>query len=232
MLVERETQSQAVAGYLADAARGQGRLVFVEGEAGVGKTAFVERVVADAGAAVRVASGVCDGSSTPAPLGPLAEMLPQLPDGVWLPDARREEVFARLVAALREPAARSAFLLVVEDAHWADEATLDLLRHLARRIHTCRAVLLVTLRPEDVPATHPLRRVLGDAATGAGVRRVDLAPLSRAGVAELAAQHARQNPGVPTPDVARLHEVTGGNPFFVTAVLAAGDAEVPPTVRD
>jgi hypothetical protein len=72
------------------------------------------------------------------------------------------------------------YLLVVEDAHWADEATLDLLRHLARRVHTCRAAVLVTFRPEDVPADHPLRRVLGDAATGAGVRRVDLAPLSPA----------------------------------------------------
>jgi DNA-binding CsgD family transcriptional regulator/tetratricopeptide (TPR) repeat protein len=232
MLVEREVQAQAVAGYLADAARGQGRLVFVEGEAGVGKTAFVDRVVADAGTSVRVATGACDGSSTPAPLGPLAEMLPHLPDGVWPAGARREDVFARLVTALRDHAVRTPFLLVVEDAHWADEATLDLLRHLARRVHTCRAVVLVTLRPEDVPPTHPLRRVLGDAATGAGVRRVDLAPLSRAGVAELAARHARSHPELPTPDLARLHEVTGGNPFFVTAVLAAGDAQVPPTVRD
>ncbi|HEX2810470.1 MAG TPA: hypothetical protein VHN80_30270, partial [Kineosporiaceae bacterium] len=123
-------------------------------------------------------------------------------------------------------------LLVVEDAHWADEATLDLLRHLARRVHTCRAVVLVTFRPEDVPTTHPLRLVLGDAATGAGVRRVDLAPLSRAGVAALAERHSSTSPDVPAPDVTRLHEVTGGNPFFVTEVLAAGDAEVPATVRD
>ena len=231
-LVEREVQAQAVAGYLAEAARGQGRLVFVEGEAGVGKTAFVDRVARDAAGSVIAATGGCDGSSTPAPLGPLAEMLPQLPARVWPPDARREEVFAQLTATLRDPGEPLPFLLVVEDAHWADEATLDLLRHLARRVHTCRAVVLVTFRPEDVPSTHPLRLVLGDMATGTGVRRVDLAPLSRAGVAALAQQQAGAEPHLPAPDVARLHEVTGGNPFFVTEVLAAGGSEVPATVRD
>src|SRR3954452_7554718 len=179
-IVERELQARVVAEYLAEAARGLGRLVFVEGEAGVGKTAFVERVVTGAAGSVLLAVGGCDGSSTPAPLGPLTEMLPQLPADVWPAQAHRDDVFARLVAALRDPDRTRPFLIVIEDAHWADEATLDLLRYLARRVHTCRALVLVTFRPEDVPAAHPLRLVLGDAATGAGVRRVDLAPLSRA----------------------------------------------------
>jgi tetratricopeptide (TPR) repeat protein len=188
--------------------------------------------VADAGDSLTVAISGCDGSSTPAPLGPLVEMLPHLPPEVWPLEARREDVFARLTATLRDPARPRPFLLVVEDAHWADEATLDLVRYLARRVHTCRAVVLVTFRPEDVPSTHPLRLVLGDAATGAGVRRVDLAPLSRAGVAVLAERQASASPDVPTPDVTRLHEITGGNPFFVTEVLAAGAVEIPATVRD
>jgi DNA-binding CsgD family transcriptional regulator len=232
LLVEREVQVRAVAGYLAEAAQGLGRLVFVEGEAGVGKTAFVDRVIRDVGGPVIVAIGGCDGSSTPAPLGPLVEMLPHLPAEVWPPDARREDVFARLIVTLRDLPEPAAYLLVVEDAHWADEATVDLLRHLARRVHTCRAVVLVTFRPEDVPATHPLRLVLGDMATGTGVRRVDLAPLSRAGVAALAERQVSADPERPTPDVTRLYEVTGGNPFFVTEALAAGGADVPATVRD
>jgi predicted ATPase len=223
-LLERDDQLAAAAGYLADAAEGRGRLLFVAGEAGVGKTTFVTEVVAAAGAA-RVAIGRCDGSATPAPLGPLAEMLPALPDGVWPTGASRYEVFTAVTAALAEPPPAAPHLLVIEDAHWADEATLDLIRHLARRVHDRRALVLVTYRPEDAPAGHPLRLLLGDAATAAGTRRMVLAPLTLAAVRALASTAG-------APDAARLHEVTGGNPFFVTEVLAAGGSDVPATVRD
>lgn len=99
-LLERDDQLRAAAGYLADAADGRGRVLFVAGEAGVGKTTFAGEVVAAARGAARVAVGRCDGSATPAPLGPLAEMLPALPDGVWPPDASRYEVFTAVTAAL------------------------------------------------------------------------------------------------------------------------------------
>jgi predicted ATPase len=122
-LLEREAQLQAVAGYLAEAADGHGRMVFIAGEAGIGKTVFVGQVLADAARSARVASGACDGSATPAPLGPLVEMLPQLPADTWPPDATRQDVFARLIATLRQPRQREPYLLVIEDAHWADEAT-------------------------------------------------------------------------------------------------------------
>lgn len=224
-LLERDVQLQAAAGWLADAAAGDGRLVFVAGEAGVGKTAFVRQVVAGAAASARVAVGACDGVSTPAPLGPLVEMLPELPPGLWPPGAERHDVFAGLVRALRRPAPAPPYLLVVEDAHWGDESTLDLLLHLSRRIHTCRALVLVTYRPEDVGTGHLLRRVLGDAATAAGARRLGLGPLTAGAVGELVSDRA----GV---DAAELYRRTGGNPFFVTEVLAAGSATVPPTVRD
>jgi DNA-binding CsgD family transcriptional regulator len=224
-LLERDPQLRAAAGWLADAAAGAGRLVFVAGEAGVGKTAFVRQVAAGAAGSARVAVGACDSVSTPAPLGPLVEMLPELPPGLWPPGAERHDVFARVTAALRPPTPDPPYLLVVEDAHWGDESTLDLLLHLSRRIHTCRALALVTYRPEDVGPHHLLRRVLGDAATAAGTRRLELGPLSPAAVGQLVADRA----GV---DAADLHRRTNGNPFFVTEVLAAGSATVPPTVRD
>ena len=156
--------------------------LFVAGEAGVGKTTFVRHVLQDAAGGARAATGMCDGSSTPAPLAPLLEMLPELPADVWPPDVPRHEMFARLVAALRAPPTPEPYLLVVEDAHWADEATVDLLRHLARRVHTTRALVLVTYRPEDAPDGSPLRMLMGEAATAAGVRRLDVGPLSPAGV--------------------------------------------------
>ncbi len=234
LLLEREQALRATAGYLTDAAAGHGRLVFIAGEAGVGKTSFVTQLIADGGAEASAALGTCEGSATPAPLGALAEMLPRLPAGVWPAGAARDEVFTRLAAALREPAPRAPHLLIFEDVHWADEATLDLLRYLARRAHTFHALILVTYRSEDAVAGHPLRQVLGDAATAAGARRLDLAPLSPSAVASLARHPASgdADAAVPPIDTAKLFRVTGGNPFFVTEVLAGGSAGTPATVRD
>jgi predicted ATPase len=224
-LLERGPALGAAADYLADAASGDGRLVFVAGEAGVGKTTYVDSVVASAGRTVDVALGACDGSATPAPLGPLREMLPDLPADVWPDDVDRHEVFTRLTEALRDPV--RPFLLVVEDAHWADDATLDLVRHLARRAHRLRAVGLVTYRSEETTGRHPLRLLLGDVASAVGVRRVDLAPLTLDGVRRLVAEA----PGAAV-DAEELYRETDGNPFYVTEVLAAGGDDVPRTVHD
>jgi predicted ATPase len=159
-------------------------------------------------------------------------MLPQRPAEVWPSDATRQDMFARLIATLREPRQREPYLLVIEDAHWADEATLDLIRHLSRRVHGCHALVLVTYRPEDTTPGHPLRIVLGDAATATGTRRLDLPPLSRTAVRALAEQNARLHPDTAAADVERLYRATEGNAFFVTEVLSAGGVEVPTTVRD
>ena len=227
-LLERGSAQQAAAEYLADATSGDGRLVFVAGEAGVGKTTFVDSVVAAAGRDVALAQGACDGSATPAPLGPLREMLPDLPEEVWhdqSTDIDRHEVFTRLSEALRDPV--RPYLLVVEDAHWADDATLDLLRFLARRVHRLRVLVLVTYRSEEATGQHPLRVLLGDVASAVGIRRIDLGPLTLDGVRRL----VEATPGGAV-DVEELYRETGGNPFYVTEVLAVGGDAVPRTVHD
>ena len=222
-LLERDSAQEAAAGYLAEAVTGHGRLVFVAGEAGVGKTVFVDSVVASAGATVAVALGACDGSATPAPLGPLREMLPDLPADVWPDGADRHEVFTRLSEALRDPV--RPFLVVIEDAHWADDATLDLIRHLARRVHRLGALVLVTYRSEETTGQHPLRLVLGDVASAVGIRRIDLAPLTLDAVRRLVGTAG-------TVDADELYRETGGNPFYVTEVIAAGGSAVPRSVHD
>jgi DNA-binding CsgD family transcriptional regulator/tetratricopeptide (TPR) repeat protein len=224
-LLEREPALGSAADYLADAASGDGRLVFVAGEAGVGKTVFVEEVVRRAGREVSVAQGACDGSATPAPLGPLREMLPDLPADVWPEHSDRHDVFTRLSEALRDPV--RPFLLVVEDAHWADDATLDLVRHLARRVHRLRALVLVTYRSEEVVGQHPLRVVLGDVASAVGIRRNDLPTLTTDAVRRLV--EASPDAGL---DADELYRETGGNSFYVTEVLAAGGDAVPRSVHD
>ncbi|ADU47976.1 ATP-binding protein [Intrasporangium calvum] len=232
MLVERDHQLHTLGAYLDEAAAGHGRLIYVSGEAGIGKSALVNTFTASAAPQARAAVAYCDGSLTPSPLAPLRELLPTLPPGLWPDDATRQVILTSLLGALREPPGSVPYLLVVEDAHWADQATLDLLLHLARRIHTCRALVVVTYRREDVDAIHGLRQLLGDSASATGTRRLDVPPLSRDAVATLVARNAGSQPLGSGVDVTRLHEITHGNAFYVTEVLSSGLDTVPEQCRD
>src|SRR5207244_10714647 len=108
--------------------------------------------------------------------------------------------------------------------HWADEATLDVLRLLGRRAEELPALIVVTYRDDEITSRHPLLVVLGELATARGIARLTLQRLSRDAVAELA--------GDRPIDVSELYEKTGGNPFFVTEVLAAAGTSLPDTVRE
>jgi DNA-binding CsgD family transcriptional regulator/tetratricopeptide (TPR) repeat protein len=113
---------------------------------------------------------------------------------------------------------------VIEDVHWADEATLDLLSFAGRRLGRTRALLLATYRDDELADDHPLRRVLGDLATQRAIRRMRLPPLSKEAVQALAGER--------DVDAGELYRVTGGNPFYVREMMEAGWPTVPPTVRD
>jgi DNA-binding CsgD family transcriptional regulator len=224
-LLEREPALDALGGWFAEARANHGRVVLVGGEAGVGKTTLVNEFSVRHGHTGRILRGACDALTTPRPHGPLADVAPALGgrlDQLLREEAPREVLFSTLLERLL--AARVATVLVIEDVHWADEATLDLLRFLARRLGPAPVLLVVTYRDDEVGPLHPMQLVAGDLATSALVRRLRLAPLSRQGVAVLAGPH-----GV-DPDA--LYETTGGNPFFVTEVLAADDAAIPATVLD
>jgi DNA-binding CsgD family transcriptional regulator len=203
---------------------GEGRLVLVGGEAGVGKTELVRRFCAGQGRSASVLWGACDALFTPRPLGPLLDVAEAT--GGSLAElvasaARPHEVAAALAVELRT---RGPAILILEDLHWADEATLDVLRLLGRRVESLPVLVLGTYRNDEVDAVHPLRMVLGELATGRGVRRLHVEPLSPSAVASLAEPH-----GV-DPD--ELYRKTGGNAFFVVEALAAGGEELPQTVRD
>ena len=224
-LLEREPALDALGGWFAEARAGHGRVVLVGGEAGVGKTTLVNEFSARIGQAGRILRGACDALTTPRPHGPLADVAPALGgrlDQLLREEAPREVLFSTLLERLLD--ARVATVLVIEDVHWADEATLDLLRFLARRLGPAPTMLVVTYRDDEVGPLHPMRLLAGDLATSALVRRLRLAPLSRQGVAVLA------GPDGVDPDA--LYQTTGGNPFFVTEVLAADDAAIPATVLD
>lgn len=207
------------------ASGGRGRLVFVAGEAGVGKSVLVEAFCRGAEGTARVLRGSCDPLSTPRPLGPLVDISVQVGGGLELllrSSGQRHEVFVAFLSLLAD--SRRPALVIFEDVHWADEATLDLLRFTGRRIDTTTALLIATYRDDEVGPRHPLRMVLGDLATLASIKRMPIPPLSGDAVRQLA-QGSDVDPG-------DLHQLTGGNPFFVTEVLAAGESGIPATVRD
>ncbi|MDT4923447.1 MAG: hypothetical protein QOG01_1160 [Pseudonocardiales bacterium] len=223
-VLEREHVLASLAEYAASARTGDGRLVLVSGEAGVGKSTLVEefaRVTPEA----QWAWGACDGLFTPRPLGPLFDIADQLGDPVRAAchrGAGRDELFDLLRRGLAESAGLT--VLVIEDIHWADESTLDLVRFLGRRVRDLTVLIILTYRDDELPAEHLLRLVLGELATLRSTRRVDVAPLSEPAVHLLAA-----GCGI---DSERLYRLTGGNPFFVTEVLGAASGEIPPSARD
>jgi DNA-binding CsgD family transcriptional regulator/tetratricopeptide (TPR) repeat protein len=222
-LLERSRPLEELGRLTTEAASGRGRLVLVGGEAGVGKTTLVRQFTSTVPARVRLLWGACDPLSLPRPLGPLVDVAPALGDAFSrLLDV--EAPRARLFATLRDVLGVSTHVLVLEDMHWADDASLDLLRYLGRRIDSTRSLVVATYRDDEVGPRHPLRVALGDLATSNAVHRLKLESLTHDGVRRLAAGSGL--------DPVELHRRTGGNPFFVTEVIAAGGTSMPPTLRD
>jgi predicted ATPase len=220
-LLEREQCLADLAQWLGAVADQGGCIALVGGEAGMGKTALLQDFSKQQRVA-RVLWGACDALFTPRPLAPLHDIARQTKGALLAAvnfAAKREEIFTAVLDELE----RSETLVVFEDMHWADEATLDLLKYLGRRIHRTRAMLAVTYRDDEVGARHPLRFVIGDLPR-ATTRRMTLSPLTEAAVAQLARQAGRPSSG--------LHRITGGNPFFVTESLATAVGTVPASVRD
>ncbi len=223
-LLEREQALAALGGWLEDVTRsGAGRLVFIAGEAGIGKTAVVARFCSGAG---RVAArwGRCDPLATPAPLGPVAEVAARLAgraDAVLAGGARPYEVARGL---LEDLALEGPSIVVLEDLHWADEGSLDALGYLARRIAQTPVLVIVTYRDDELDARHSLRGTLGLLATAPRVGRMRLERLSRDAVGVLTDPAGE--------DADAVFSVTRGNPFFVTELLAGPRGDVPGTVRD
>ena len=157
------------------AVAGNGRVALVAGEAGIGKTTLVEQFVYHQAHQLRVLWGACDNLFTPRPLGPLHDIAAQAKGQLeaLLPgDTDRATIFSACLSELQSPT-----VMVFEDIHWADEATLDLLKFLGRRMqHTC-SLLIATYRDDELGSHHPLRLLLGDLVRQSAVSRLGLAPL-------------------------------------------------------
>ncbi len=227
LLLERDESIATLDHLIAGLGEGAGRVALVGGEAGVGKTSLIEHVADRHRSSANVLWGACDALSTPRTLGPLYDIAPQVGarlQSLLAEKADRATLFGAVLEDLRLSSKPS--IIVFEDVHWADEATLDLIKFLGRRIQHTAILLILTYRDDEVGANHPLTIVFGDL-PARSLARVRLQPLSLTAVASLAdsASHRRE-------DVDQLYTTTGGNPFFVTEALASSAPGVPVSVRD
>ena len=214
MLLERDHTLEALAQAVSEAAEGRGSVALITGEAGIGKTSLVRTFVG--GVSGRLLTAACDDLMAPRTLGPLRDAALGTSGPLAAALDEGQPVDGVFTAVLEELGAEPPTVLVVEDVHWADDATLDVLGYAARRIADVGALLALTCRDEETD-----QRFLGMLA-GSPVRRLPLAPLSREAVRRLSAGTGA--------DADLLHRVTRGNPFFVTEALASPEDAVPVSV--
>ncbi|MFU8840992.1 MAG: ATP-binding protein [Nitriliruptoraceae bacterium] len=220
-LLEREVPLRSLSAALDAAEHGSGTVVVVSGEPGIGKSALVARFASQVRHRARVLVGVCDDLTTPRPLGPFRDIADQLAEPGQRSEADRiapGEVATWLLRAVRR--AGTPTVLIVEDLHWADQATIDVLTVLGRRTAELPLVLILTVQPGELDADDPLRGAI-DAMRRSTTLHLGLAPLSRAAVTDLAGDQA-----------ARIHALSRGNPFFVTELLAHGHDPPPPSLAN
>ena len=227
LLLEREKTLEKMRAALSQARQGIGRTLLLSGEAGIGKTTLVDHFVQEQEVgSCRVLWGACESLFTPRTLGPLVDFATQLDPSVLRAIGTADNaaaIFAAFFADLS--ASPKPSLILFEDVHWADHATLDLIKFLGRRISRLSALLVMTYREDELPPGHPLLAVLGELPCSQ-VERLPLAPLSRQAVHQLALGSGRV--------LAGLFEKTNGNPFYVTEILASAgqDQDVPRNVQD
>lgn len=223
-LLERGEAQAQLRKALAAAQAHKGQTILISGEAGIGKSALVEQFLSGNKHQCRVLWGFCDALFTPRPLGPLLDFVgalnPTVRQCIEL-DKGTEAIFSAVLEDLAT--CTQPTLMLFEDLHWADHATLDLVKFLARRIGRLKVVLLLTFRDADLHATNPLTSALADLGA-ARAERLPLKALSRSAVDQMAKKRGRQ--------VSDLFEKTAGNPFYVTEVLASPGDAIPQTVQD
>jgi predicted ATPase len=211
-LLERDQELATLVDAARDAADGIGSVVLLHGEAGIGKTSLVSAIRSKLPDGTRMLVGSCDALSTPRTLGPFRDLAravgPRLAQA--LQAGERDEVMDALLDELRQPPPST---VVIEDVHWADEATVDTLRFLVRRIAQLPVVLLLTYRDDELSRDHPLTQLLGDASHAEQVHHLSPQRLTEPAVRELVAGRSL--------DVDEVYALSDGNPYFVSELVVA-----------
>jgi DNA-binding CsgD family transcriptional regulator/tetratricopeptide (TPR) repeat protein len=263
IFVGRREELERLKEALVRAREGTASAYLITGDAGVGKTRFVEEVAALAGAlGWRVLSGGCvrlEGGALPfqpfieafreAQSGPkeplsgealsefgrlmLQSPSPEVTEGPGAGPGRAalSQLFELTLGLMRRLSTERPLLLVVEDIHWADRSTLDLLAFLTRNLRQEAVVLLVTCRTDELPRRHPMLSYMAELSRASHAHRFELKPLARE--EQLEQLRAIAGPELEPEQVERIWIRSEGNPFFAEELLASGAGpDLPDTLRD
>ncbi|HEX5652294.1 MAG TPA: AAA family ATPase [Chitinophagaceae bacterium] len=223
-LIERSEFLKLLHTKLENVTEAEGHCILISGEAGIGKTSLVRVFGKERKKDSKIYLGSCDALFTPHPLAPLYDVAIQMRNGIWqnngsLPD--RDRLFSNFFNELANQ--QEATVIVFDDIHWADEATLDFIKFLARRITHLRCLFILTYRDNEIHAHHPLRTLLGQLPPDS-FTRIRLTPLSRQAVDKMAKEKGYKGDDV--------YGITGGNPFYVNEILASYSKGVPDNIKD
>src|SRR3954469_5034791 len=223
-LIERSEVLSFLQTQFKSVAENEGHCVFISGEAGIGKTALVKAFCKQQRDDCSIYQGACDALFTPRPLAPLYDIMWQLCSDFARYSHKVEErpvLFSKFFHELSDK--KEKILIVFEDIHWADEATLDFIKFFARRIGQLSCLFILTYRDDEIHSRHPLRNVFSDLSPDT-FTRIQLMPLSREAVYKLANEKGY--------DAEDVYNVSGGNPFYVNEILASYSPGVPDNIKD
>ena len=205
-------------------ARGEGHCILLGGEAGMGKTSLVRAFCKEIKSNCKIYQGTCDALFSPRPLAPLYDIIWQMGSDIRDNDGSttdRAALFSRFLYELEYQ--KGTTVIVIEDIHWADEATLDFIKFFVRRITRVHSLFIVTYRDDEIHSRHPLRSVFGQLPPDA-FTRMQLTPLSKQVVEQMAVEKGYRGEDVFT--------ISGGNPFYVNEILASYSPGVPENIKD
>src|SRR6187399_1544480 len=204
--------------------RDEGHCIFISGEAGIGKTSLLKAFCRDIKTRCNIYQGTCDALFTPRPMAPLYDILIQLgndPAENNVDNKNRTGFFTKLFQGLAHQ--KEPCIVIFEDIHWADEATLDFIKFLARRITQLHCLFILTYRDDEISQQHTLRNILGQVNPDS-FTRMQLLPLSKEAVDKMAEETGH--------DSENVYAISGGNPFYVNEILASYSPGVPDNIKD
>jgi len=221
VLIEREGLLNSLQTKFESISGGDGHCVLLSGEAGIGKTSLIKAFCQEKKNEGKIYHGTCDALFTPRPLAPIYDIIWQIRGDNDLDTTDSSVLFSQLFHEIEVQ--QETTLIVIEDIHWADEATLDFIKFFARRISRIHCLFILTYRDNEILDNHPLRNVLGQLPPDS-FTRLQLSPLSRQAVEKMAEERGYKGEDV--------FSISGGNPFYVTEILASYSPGVPDNIKD
>ncbi|HEY5968743.1 MAG TPA: AAA family ATPase [Chitinophagaceae bacterium] len=223
-LIEREGFLRSLETMFQSVAEGEGHCILLSGEAGIGKTSLIKTFYKVKKDNYKIYQGTCDALFIPRPLAPIYDIIWQIQSDTKeneLYKVDRSLLFNQLFNGLEQQ--KKPVIIIIEDIHWADEATLDFIKFFARRIGRIHCLFILSYRDNEILDDHPLRNVLGQLPSDS-LTRLQLLPLSRQAVEKMAEERGYKGEDV--------FSISGGNPFYVTEILASYSPGVPDNIKD